>query len=224
MCVHQCTHAQWPHTAELRAPCCCPRYIKVVGGPEGREGLLVGLKGGMLLQVFIDNPFPVVLAQHTAPVRCLDLSPSRTRVAVVDDSAQLSLYDLATKVGTAGGRCGCDILTADVDHLVTLALQDMPSTVRCIHAGTPQTAVHHTLPIDAKQCSGACIKPALSEPLCASYPCSRCCSRSAASTALPSTACATTWCATRAEAAWPSRQATSLHTRSACRASWWDSR
>ena len=70
----------------------------MAGGPEGREGLLVGIKGGAVLQVFIDNPFPVLLVQHGAAVRCLDISPSRTRVAVVDDASVLSLYDVASKV------------------------------------------------------------------------------------------------------------------------------
>ena len=66
----------------------------MVGGPPGREGLLVGLKNGQVcrrrggegrwecniflwskvLKVFVDNPFPVVLLKHQNSVRCLDLS------------------------------------------------------------------------------------------------------------------------------------------------------
>jgi intraflagellar transport protein 122 len=69
-----------------------------------------------------DNPFPVLLVQHHAPIRCLDLSASRTQVpsrllplltalvgrraltspapsqlAVVDESSKLFVYDLKSK-------------------------------------------------------------------------------------------------------------------------------
>ena len=37
------------------------RYIKVVGGPPEREGMLLGLKNGQVLKIFLDNPFPVQL-------------------------------------------------------------------------------------------------------------------------------------------------------------------
>ena len=53
------------------------RYIKVVGGAIGREGLLVGLKDGKILKIFVDNPFPQLLLSHTSCIRCLDLSMSR---------------------------------------------------------------------------------------------------------------------------------------------------
>ena len=41
------------------------RYIKIVGGPEEREGILVGLKDGAILKIFIDNPLPMQLVKHT---------------------------------------------------------------------------------------------------------------------------------------------------------------
>eukprot|EP00040_Diaphanoeca_grandis_P002902 m.23057 g.23057 ORF g.23057 m.23057 type:complete len:1216 (-) comp14047_c1_seq1:211-3858(-) len=73
------------------------RYIKVIGGPGGREGLLVGLKNGQILKIFVDNPFPIDLIKQGTPVRCLDLSASRRKLAVVDDQNTCIVYDLDTK-------------------------------------------------------------------------------------------------------------------------------
>ncbi len=41
----------------------------MVGGPVGREGLLVGLRSGQVAKIFIDNPFPIMLVKHTASIR-----------------------------------------------------------------------------------------------------------------------------------------------------------
>lgn len=38
--------------------------MKVVGGLAGRENILVGLKNGNVLKIFIDNSFPIVLSNH----------------------------------------------------------------------------------------------------------------------------------------------------------------
>eukprot|EP00743_Colponemidia_sp_Colp-15_P003978 GILK01004290.1.p1 GENE.GILK01004290.1~~GILK01004290.1.p1 ORF type:complete len:1251 (-),score=266.14 GILK01004290.1:264-4016(-) len=73
------------------------RYIKVVGGPPGREGLLLGQKNGHIMKIFIDNPFPVTLIKQPTAVRCLDLSASRSKLAVVDEVANVLVYDLNTK-------------------------------------------------------------------------------------------------------------------------------
>lgn len=73
------------------------RYIKVVGGPQGREGLLVGLKSGTVLKIFVDNPFPIQLIQQRTSIRCLDLSASRRKLAVVDENAMCLVYDLESK-------------------------------------------------------------------------------------------------------------------------------
>ncbi|KAL4226474.1 hypothetical protein ACF0H5_014457 [Mactra antiquata] len=73
------------------------RYIKVIGGPSGREGLLVGLKNGQILKLFVDNPFPILLLKQSTSVRCLDMSASRTRLAVVDEHNTCLVYDINTK-------------------------------------------------------------------------------------------------------------------------------
>jgi intraflagellar transport protein 122 len=73
------------------------RYIKVIGGPPGREGLLVGLKNGTVLKIFIDNPFPIKLIKQTTAIRCLDLNCDRTKLAVVDENADCLVYNVETK-------------------------------------------------------------------------------------------------------------------------------
>eukprot|EP00048_Salpingoeca_helianthica_P024440 m.32361 g.32361 ORF g.32361 m.32361 type:complete len:1222 (-) comp9388_c0_seq1:284-3949(-) len=73
------------------------RYIKVIGGPHGREGLLVGMKNGQILKIFLDNAFAIELIKQQTPVRCLDLSASRNKLAVVDDNNTCLVYDLTTK-------------------------------------------------------------------------------------------------------------------------------
>ncbi|KAM4571964.1 intraflagellar transport protein 122 homolog [Fundulus diaphanus] len=73
------------------------RYIKVIGGPPGKEGLLVGLKNGAILKIFVDNPFPITLLKLSTSVRCLDMSASRNKLAVVDEPNTLLVYDIRTK-------------------------------------------------------------------------------------------------------------------------------
>ncbi|XP_057296410.1 intraflagellar transport protein 122 homolog [Hydractinia symbiolongicarpus] len=73
------------------------RYIKVIGGPLGREGLLVGLKNGQILKIFVDNQFPILLLKQQTSVRCLDMSCSRKKLAVVDENNTVLVYSLETK-------------------------------------------------------------------------------------------------------------------------------
>ncbi|XP_070319507.1 intraflagellar transport protein 122 homolog isoform X5 [Odocoileus virginianus] len=73
------------------------RYIKVIGGPPGREGLLVGLKNGQILKIFVDNLFAIILLKQATAVRCLDMSASRNKLAVVDENDMCLVYDIHTK-------------------------------------------------------------------------------------------------------------------------------
>ncbi|RXG56418.1 Intraflagellar transport protein [Armadillidium vulgare] len=73
------------------------RYIKVVGGPADREGLLLGLKNGQILKIFLDNAFPVLVLKVPSAIRCLDLSTSRKQLAVVDEHNNLLVYDVDKK-------------------------------------------------------------------------------------------------------------------------------
>lgn len=47
--------------------------------------MLLGLKNGQILKIFIDNPFPVNVLKISSAIRCLDLSSTRTKLAVVDE-------------------------------------------------------------------------------------------------------------------------------------------
>ncbi|XP_008073019.1 intraflagellar transport protein 122 homolog isoform X3 [Carlito syrichta] len=73
------------------------RYIKVIGGPPGREGLLVGLKNGQILKIFVDNLLAIILLKQATAVRCLDMSASRNKLAVVDENDTCLVYDIHTK-------------------------------------------------------------------------------------------------------------------------------
>lgn len=70
------------------------RYIKVTGGPPGREGLFLGLKNGQVWRIFLDNSLPMLITTVLSSVRCLDLNATRTKLAVVDDAGRLVVRDL----------------------------------------------------------------------------------------------------------------------------------
>ena len=73
------------------------RYVRLTGGPPGKEGLLIGLKNGSILQIFVNNPFPIAIIQVPAPVICLDLSVDRKKLAVVDERGFCSVFDVRKK-------------------------------------------------------------------------------------------------------------------------------
>ncbi|KAK0080536.1 hypothetical protein PV325_013799 [Microctonus aethiopoides] len=71
-------------------------YIKVVGGPPGKECLIVGLKSGQVMKIYLDNPFPANLAKVDGPVRCLDISSLKEKLAVVSENGILTVFNLYT--------------------------------------------------------------------------------------------------------------------------------
>ncbi|TMS38549.1 hypothetical protein L596_005248 [Steinernema carpocapsae] len=68
------------------------RYIKVVGGPPGREGILIGLKNGVVCKVYVDNPFPVKIMQLKCAIRCLDISHLDHKLAAVDETSTVMTF------------------------------------------------------------------------------------------------------------------------------------
>jgi len=73
------------------------RYIKVIGGPPGRETLLVGLRNGQILKIFLHNPFPVEIFKLQGAIQGVDLSLRGLKLAVVDDNDRLTVYHMKTK-------------------------------------------------------------------------------------------------------------------------------
>ncbi|XP_017129587.1 intraflagellar transport protein 122 homolog [Drosophila elegans] len=70
------------------------RYIKVTGGPVGREGLMVGLKNGQVFRIFLNNSLPLLITTAVSAVRCLDINSKRSKIAVVDDVGRLVVRDI----------------------------------------------------------------------------------------------------------------------------------
>ncbi|CAM9409830.1 unnamed protein product [Pylaiella littoralis] len=77
------------------------RSASVDGGPAGGEALLLGLESGVVLQVFVDNAFPVEVVKATAAVVCCAMSVHRRKasghVAVVDSKSRVVVFDVLSK-------------------------------------------------------------------------------------------------------------------------------
>ena len=96
-----CSAPPRPHTWALPSPV---RYMRVApGGPPGRETLLLGLRSGAALALFLGAPAPLPLLAHPAPIRCLDLSPTRRLLALVDEGGALAVHVLPLHRGGSGG-------------------------------------------------------------------------------------------------------------------------
>ncbi len=63
--------------------------LRVDGGPEGREGVLVGLQSGAVLKIYIDNPFPLEVTKRPAAIQQIDLNIYRTVLTVVDVNTEV---------------------------------------------------------------------------------------------------------------------------------------
>lgn len=73
------------------------KYIKLLGGPPGKEALLLGLKNGQVIKIFINNPFPIEIWKIQGSVQGIDLSMNGSKLAIIDQSDVLTVYNLKTK-------------------------------------------------------------------------------------------------------------------------------
>ncbi|CAG9763966.1 unnamed protein product [Ceutorhynchus assimilis] len=72
------------------------RYIKNIGGPAGKEGLLLGLKNGQAWQVHLDNVHPLLKQTINSSIRCLDLSRDKSKLALVDETGLMQIFKHST--------------------------------------------------------------------------------------------------------------------------------
>ena len=70
------------------------RYVKTVSGPPKAESLLVGLFNGTVFKIFVDNAFPIPIVKQTTPIRVVDISADKQKIAVIDDYNSLFVYDI----------------------------------------------------------------------------------------------------------------------------------
>lgn len=73
------------------------RYIKTIGGVPKQEGLLIGLKNGQVIWIFLSNFFHINLLKLTNSIRCIDLSMKRQKIAIIDDKNKCSVFEINSK-------------------------------------------------------------------------------------------------------------------------------
>jgi intraflagellar transport protein 122 len=71
--------------------------MRVDGGPDGKEGILLGLESGAVVKVFVDNPFPLEMSKRSAAVAQVDINVYRTILTTVDVDGVLTITDLRTQ-------------------------------------------------------------------------------------------------------------------------------
>jgi len=50
-----------------------------------------------VLQIFIDNPFPMTMLKLNTSLRCIDINANRQKLAVVDEFGTCLVYNIRTK-------------------------------------------------------------------------------------------------------------------------------
>lgn len=98
---------------------------KVNGGPTEGESLLFGLASGMVLQVFVNNAFPVEVVKAGEAVVCCDMSLHRKKV-----STSLFASQGVGRIYVGGGEGGnCRTGTAEVLGFPNMILKTSPLRV-----------------------------------------------------------------------------------------------
>jgi intraflagellar transport protein 122 len=91
-CATSCREKEWVLEDNVH-------FVKCLGGPPGREGVLVACRDGSVMTIYLDNSFPCQLWKHQRPIRYADLSSKSSFLAFIDDGGSMSVISL--KNGTA---------------------------------------------------------------------------------------------------------------------------
>lgn len=111
------------------------RYIKVVGGPPGKEQLILGLKNGQVWEIHLDNSFPLLRVSLRDGIKCLDLSEKKEKLAVVDENNHCHIYDLdSSKLLSSEPEANCvawndkfeDMLVYSANNFMAIKVLDFP--------------------------------------------------------------------------------------------------
>ncbi|KPM06642.1 hypothetical protein QR98_0051200 [Sarcoptes scabiei] len=73
------------------------RFMKTGGGVPQNESILIGLNDGQVLMIFLSKLFPIQLIHLSNPIRAIEISCKRKKLAIVDDHNDCHVYDLQTK-------------------------------------------------------------------------------------------------------------------------------
>ncbi len=71
--------------------------LQIIGGPMKRENILVGLRNGQVLKLFIDNSFPIQLFRGSVEITSCALSVNKKKIAVLDLNKNLTGFDLVSQ-------------------------------------------------------------------------------------------------------------------------------
>ncbi|GJQ71136.1 hypothetical protein Trydic_g1040 [Trypoxylus dichotomus] len=118
------------------------RYIKIIGGPPRQEGLILGLKNGQVWQVHLDNSFPLLKITVNSPVRCLDLSQRKRKIAVVDENGLCQVFSTINREllfqepdinSVAWNTQYEDMLSFSGNDMLAIKVIDFPSHQQKLH-------------------------------------------------------------------------------------------
>ena len=55
------------------------------------------MKTFQVLQIFVDNPFPMTLLKLNTSIRCIDVNASRQKLAIIDEHLTCLVYNIKSK-------------------------------------------------------------------------------------------------------------------------------